>query len=102
VARIAQPPAADRRAALVAEEREARERHRRLERARRARAAAVERERRQRLAAAIAETLKRWPGCRCELRTAMTSRELRDLGGGCTHPLWVCPRLDAVRRRVGL
>ena len=64
--------------------------------------------RRERLATAIAETRVRYLECRCPLHDRLTDRELTALGAGCTastehRPVgWVCPRLDAVRRRMGL
>jgi hypothetical protein len=56
----------------------------------------------------IAESAKGHPRCRCELRADMTRDELVALGAGCTASRhvgdvgWVCPRLDTVRRRLGL
>lgn len=38
--------------------------------------------------------------CHCELRAGMTRAELDTLGAGCKDPYFVCPALDAYRRRV--
>jgi hypothetical protein len=89
-----------------AEERAARARYRRGQRLARARAQAAKRAWRHRLRTAIAESAKAHPSCRCELRANMTREELVDLGAGCTASRdvgdigWVCPRLDAIRRRL--
>lgn len=50
--------------------------------------------------AAIADTGERHPACKCDLRAGMTQDDIRGLAAGCTDPLYVCPRLDAVRRRI--
>jgi len=39
--------------------------------------------------------------CRCPITPASTIEELRALGAGCTAGRWVCPTLDAIRRRLG-
>lgn len=52
------------------------------------------------LSRAIAATAERYPHCRCELNATMTNDELVALGAGCTAPVYTCPRLDVVRRRV--
>lgn len=83
-----------------AEERAARERQRRSERAARAAAKRSREQWQHRLAAAIIDT--RSDECRCALRATMTRDDLVALGGGCTDERWVCPRLDRVRRRMGL
>lgn len=57
--------------------------------------------RRESIARAIRETAREFPLCRCDLRPGMDNDALRELGAGCTHPRYVCSRLDAVRRRVG-
>lgn len=52
----------------------------------------------------LAETLDRHARCRCEnlgLHAGFPVRELWRLEAGCTRPYFVCPRLDAVRRRYG-
>jgi hypothetical protein len=91
-----------------AEERAARARYRRGQRLARARARAAKQAWQQRLRAAIAESAKDHPRCRCELRPDTTREQLAALGAGCTASRhlgdvgWVCPRLDHVRRRLGL
>lgn len=81
------------------EERAARERLRQLERARKAAA----RKHQARLAAIIREELARprARSCRCGLTARTTQADLAALGAGCTAGRWVCPTLDAVRRRLG-
>ena len=39
--------------------------------------------------------------CSCPITAASTLDELRELGAGCTAGRWVCPTLDAIRRRLG-
>lgn len=76
---------------------------RRLAASRRLQAAAAARRAqaaRERLKVILAETRERFPLCRCELNPRMTAEQVRALGGGCTDPHHVCPRLDAVRRRM--
>jgi hypothetical protein len=91
-----------------AEERAARARYRRGQRLARARARAAKQAWRRRLKAAIADSAKDHPRCRCELRPDMSREQLVGLGAGCTASKhladvgWVCPRLDHVRRRLGL
>jgi hypothetical protein len=91
-----------------AEERAARAQYRRGQRLARARARAAKRAWRIRLRALIAESASDHPRCRCELRADMTREQLVALGAGCTASRylgdigWVCPRLDTVRRRLGL
>ncbi len=38
--------------------------------------------------------------CRCVITPQSTNEELRELGAGCTAGRWVCPTLDAIRRRL--
>ena len=85
--------------AAVEDERRARARQRGLAKAHRATRDASVRQQR----AAITAALRAVPRgqCRCELRPGMTRTDLAALGGGCMMPAFVCPRLDAVRRRVG-
>ena len=91
-----------------AEERAARARHCRGQQLARARARAAKRAWRKRLGAVIAESAKDHPRCRCALRPSMSREDLVSLGAGCTASRylgdigWVCPRLDFVRRRLGL
>jgi hypothetical protein len=88
-------------ATIAEEERAARKKHRDLEKARRHAATARERDYRARLRAAVGESKHLNPRCHCDF-TGVTSRAgLVALGGGCTDPYFVCPRLDAVRRRMG-
>jgi hypothetical protein len=81
------------------EERIARQRLRSLERARAKQAAAKARKR----ANVIREELARPRAkeCRCGITPRTTAAELRALGAGCTAGRWVCPTLDAIRRRLG-
>jgi hypothetical protein len=39
--------------------------------------------------------------CRCPITPRSRLEQLRELGAGCTAGRWVCPTLDAVRRRLG-
>ena len=39
--------------------------------------------------------------CRCPITPASTLKDLLELGAGCTAGRWVCPTLDAIRRRLG-
>jgi hypothetical protein len=39
--------------------------------------------------------------CRCPITAQSTLEQLRALGAGCTAGQWVCPTLDAIRRRLG-
>lgn len=90
------------------EERAAGARYRRGQRLALARARAAKRAWQSRLRAVIAESAKDHPRCRCTLRADMTREDLLGLGAGCTASRylgdigWVCPRLDQVRRRLGL
>lgn len=83
-----------------AEERSARARQRQADLAARKAERRRWREWCDRLAGVILET--RTQSCRCELRATMTRGELEGLGAGCTDPHFVCPRLNTVRRRMGL
>jgi hypothetical protein len=83
------------------EERDAWRHQREAERLARFGRAVASRRRRESIAQAIREA----PAdkhCRCALRAGMGDDDLSALGAGCTAPRYVCPRLDAVRRRVGL
>ena len=40
-------------------------------------------------------------GCRCPITPDSTLEDLLALGAGCTAGRWVCPTLDAIRRRLG-
>lgn len=85
---------------VQSEEREVLARHRRLERARAKAAKVAERAWRQRLREAARETRARHPRCRCDFRGVQTRQELTGMVG-CCDPMFVCPRLDAVRRKMG-
>ena len=81
------------------EERAARQRVRAIQRARAAKAKADARRR----AAVIGEELARPRAkeCRCPITPDSTLEDLLALGAGCTAGRWVCPTLDAIRRRLG-
>ena len=81
------------------EERAARERIRAIQRARAAKAKADA----SRRAAVIREELARPRAkeCRCPITPDSTLQDLLALGAGCTAGRWVCPTLDAIRRRLG-
>jgi len=81
------------------EERAARKRVRAIRRARAAKAKADA----TRRAAVICEELARPRAkeCRCPITPDSTVEDLLALGAGCTAGRWVCPTLDAIRRRLG-
>jgi hypothetical protein len=81
------------------EERSARERVRAIQRARAAKAKADARRR----AAVIREELARPRAkeCSCAITPDSTLEDLLALGAGCTAGRWICPTLDAIRRRLG-
>ncbi len=81
------------------EERAARDRLKAIERARAAKEKATARRR----AGVIRDELARprAKDCRCPITAQSTLEQLRALGAGCTAGQWVCPILDAIRRRVG-
>ncbi len=81
------------------EERIARHRQRAIRRARAAKAKADA----SRRAVVIREELARPRAkeCRCPITPKSTLEDLRALGAGCTAGHWVCPTLDAIRRRLG-
>jgi hypothetical protein len=80
------------------EERAARDRLRAIRRARAAKAKADA----SRRAAVIRDELGRPSAkdCRCPITPDSTLRDLLALGAGCTAGHWVCPTLDAIRRRL--
>lgn len=86
------------------EERAAREKQRQLDKLQRAAERERERAARSRLAGIIREELaaRRIPRCRCGISTRTTAAELRELREGCTHATlgFICPTLDAIRRRM--
>ena len=79
------------------EERAARGRVRAIRRARAAKAKADA----NRRAAVIQEELARprARACTCPITPHSTLEDLLVLGAGCTAGRWVCPTLDAIRRR---
>ena len=81
------------------DERAARERVRAIQRARAAKAKVDARRR----AAVIREELARPRAkeCRCPMTPDSTLQDLLALCAGCTAGRWVCPTLDAIRRRLG-
>jgi hypothetical protein len=84
------------------EERAARERHRQLARARKEAARKRQKESQGKLATIIREELAkpRARHCRCGLTPRTTRAQLAALGAGCTAGRWICPVLDAIRRRL--
>lgn len=86
----------------LADERAARRQHRQIQKMQRAAARKRDRAWHARLREAIRDTRAVHKSCRCELRASMSKRELQALGAGCTAGRYVCPRLDAVRRSLGL
>jgi hypothetical protein len=88
------------------EERDARRRARQLARARRVAGRRRERQARSRRAqvinAQLARAREQGVRCSCPITAQISDLELRALGCGCTDPWWVCPVLDAIRRRLGV
>lgn len=84
---------------INAEEQQPRRRLAALERARAGKARADA----QRRAQIIEEELARprTEPCACPITPRSTPAQLRALGAGCTAGRWVCPTLDAIRRRLG-
>jgi hypothetical protein len=80
------------------EKRAARERLKAIERARAANTKATARRRANIIRDELAQP--RAKDCRCPITPASTIEELRALGAGCTAGRWVCPTLDAIRRRL--
>ena len=83
------------------EERQAREHLRRVQKAQRAAAQQRESEYARRLREAATETRAAHPRCRCDFRGVRSRDALREMGAGCTE-FYVCPRLEGVRRRMGV
>jgi hypothetical protein len=81
------------------EERSIRDRLKAIERARVANAKASARRRGDVIRDELARP--RAKDCRCPITPASTLEQLRALGAGCTAGRWVCPTLDALRRRLG-
>jgi hypothetical protein len=84
------------------EERAAREQHRQLARARREAQSKREQEASSKLATIIREEMSRprARACRCGITVRTTRAQLAAMGAGCTAGRWVCPCLDAIRRRM--
>lgn len=88
------------------EERAARARLRQMERMRRSAERSRARERESKLRMVIREELARRPSCTCPITPSSTMAEIMAMGSGCTagshgHGGYVCPCLDAIRRRMG-
>jgi hypothetical protein len=87
------------------EERAARKRQRDLDRLQEGAARAREKEVSTKLAGVIREELARNRSCRCGITPRTTLTQIMALGAGCTAGRysggWVCPTLDAIRRRMG-
>jgi hypothetical protein len=85
-----------------AEERAAREQQRHLERMRREAERKREQEASSKLATIIREEMARprARACRCGITPRTTRAQLDAMGAGCTAGRWVCPCLDAIRRRM--
>jgi hypothetical protein len=80
------------------EERAARDQLRAIERARTAKTKANARRRADLIRDELAR--QRAKECRCPITPQSTLEQLRALGAGCTAGRWVCPTLDAIRRRL--
>ena len=81
------------------EERVARDRLKAIERARAANTKASARRRTDVIRDELARP--RAKDCRCPITAHGTLEQMRTLGAGCTASRWVCPTLDAIRRRLG-
>lgn len=89
------------------DERRARRQLRDAQRLQRGAARRRRQEERRRFRQVLADTAKSWPTCTCPLTPDLEREQLHALGAGCTagdglRPGYVCPRLDAVRRRLAL
>jgi len=84
------------------EERDAKKQERQLERARAAAADKRETEARTKLGNIIREEMQlpRWKHCKCGITLRTTRAEIDAMGAGCTAGRWVCPTLDAIRRKL--
>jgi hypothetical protein len=84
------------------EERAAREEQRRLDKMQKGAERWREQESRTKLQEIIRDELRqpRSRYCRCGITLRTTKAQLRALGAGCTAGRWVCPTLDAIRRRM--
>jgi hypothetical protein len=85
------------------EERAARKRQRDLDKLRKGAEHAREREAGTKLAGIIRDELARNRACRCGITPRTTWAQIQALGEGCTHRYngYICPTLDAIRRRMG-
>ena len=87
------------------EERAARKKQRDLDRLQQGAAAAREKETSTKLATIIRDELAHNRGCQCGITPRTTLAQIMALGAGCTAGRygggWVCPTLDAIRRRMG-
>jgi hypothetical protein len=85
------------------EERAARKRQRDLDKMQKGAEVAREQEKRTKLAGIIGDELARNRGCQCGITWRTTWAEIQTLGEGCTHRYngYICPTLDAIRRRMG-
>ena len=70
-----------------------------LQRPRVGKAQADQRERAEIIREYLVSPRAKW--CRCPTTSSSTREELRALGACCTAARWVCPTLDAIRRRIG-
>jgi hypothetical protein len=95
------PPVPDGLVVTEAEKGEdrARARLKALERARAAKVKANARRREEIVREELSR--ERAKDCRCAIPLGATREQLRSLGAGCTAGRWVCPTLDAIRRRLG-
>jgi hypothetical protein len=88
------------------EERVARKKQRDLDKLHEGAAKAREHEQGTKLAGVIRDELARNRSCRCPITPRSTLNEIMALGAGCTaglhgHGGYICPTLDAIRRRMG-
>jgi len=85
------------------EERAARKQQRDRDKLQAGAARAREAEARTKLAGIIRDELARNRGCTCGITTRTTLTQIAELGEGCTHKYngYICPTLDAIRRRMG-
>lgn len=84
------------------EERAARQAHREQQRRQRDRNRDRDKAQQTTLAQVIREELDRprARNCTCGISTRTTKNELMAMGAGCTAGQYVCPVLDAIRRRI--
>ena len=87
------------RTSPITEERAARDRLKAINKAHAAKAKATARRRADVIRDELARP--RAKNCRCPITPQSTLEQLRALGADCTAGQWVCPTLDAIRRRLG-